>query len=229
MLATSSHSPVETTARGEESGTMKTLENQPVSVEETVAFTSIGLLRLVLEHIRVMLALPLATVTAALLWWVFFPSYTSTSTFVPQLRTSAISSIAGLAAQFGVDIGGSTPTSTVDFYGDLIGSRELLSRVVLTTYHFTTDDDGKDTLSGTLIDIYAIEEDTPEATLLRTIEELEDHLRVSRDIKTSIITVYVSARWHKLAEQIDERILEELNTFNLQQRQSQASSERRFT
>jgi len=88
---------------------------------------------------RVVVGLPLAAAlmvgTASL---AVPPSFTANTSFVPEANTqarlpSSLGGLAGLAGQLGVSFGGE-PTQSPRFYGEVVRSRELLERVLLTRY-----------------------------------------------------------------------------------------------
>src|SRR4051812_19959820 len=62
------------------------------------------------------------------------PEYTATSIFVPQATERGTSQLAGLAAQFGLNVAGTSNGDGPEFYAQLIKSRDLLRDAALTKY-----------------------------------------------------------------------------------------------
>jgi len=63
----------------------------------------------------------------------------------------------------------------------------------------------------------------------RGVKKLNKRLSVSVDNQTNIVRVGVDARWPALAASVANRLVEYLNQFNTQTRQSQARERRKFT
>lgn len=156
------------------------------------------------------------------------PEYTAKSIFEPQNRSSEISRIAGLAAQFGLNLPRPSTGESLDFYAELLRSRELLGAAVQTNYRFATEPGSPDTLSGTLIELFEIGEDTPERRLRTAIDELAARVSVRPNLTASLVTLQVTAPWPELANQINRRMLDLIGEFNLEKRQTQARAEREF-
>src|SRR5690242_8503542 len=102
----------------------------------------LGLLNVLLRHWRIVVALPvLASVLFLIIALLLPPTYTARTTFVPdqgsmQSRVAGLaglSSLAGLAGQLGVSFGGDASRSP-RFYADVVQSREVLEKVLLTRF-----------------------------------------------------------------------------------------------
>jgi uncharacterized protein involved in exopolysaccharide biosynthesis len=74
-----------------------------------------------------------------------------------------------------------------------------------------------------------IEERSPEATLEKTVDELNGLMAVETSPRTGVVTLRVQTPWPEVSSLIAERLIAELNQFNLATRQSRAAAERRFT
>jgi uncharacterized protein involved in exopolysaccharide biosynthesis len=156
------------------------------------------------------------------------PSYESRSQFKPA-QASALSSLAAVAAQLGADVSGlAAQTEPLDFWAQLLESRDLLAQIARTRFSFPSGPGKNDTISGTPIELYGVSEDTPEETLLAAAEHLADDISVKTDLTSGIVTLIVKAQWPALAEQINRELLKRLNDFNLHTRQSQAAAEAAF-
>lgn len=154
------------------------------------------------------------------------PSYTSRASFMPQAaRNSELSRLSGLAGQFGVNIGGSQPIQAPYFYVDLLHSREILGAAVDSTYALPADG-GR--LTADLTTIYESEGGTPAERREDAIRELRKAISTPVLLKSGLVVLNVQSRNASLSQQIGNRLLRQLDQFNLETRQSQASAERRF-
>jgi hypothetical protein len=77
-------------------------------------------------------------------------TYTVESSFTPQSERLS-SNLAGIAAQFGVQLPAADAGASPDFYVELLESRRILGETIKTQYTFPTD---TGEVSGTLIDIF---------------------------------------------------------------------------
>lgn len=151
--------------------------------------------------------------------------YTSAASFVPQSSNRA-SGLAGMAAQFGVVAPGTDATQSPAFYADLLKSREVLSTILQGEYRFPTD---TGVASGKLIDLMQVKAPTDGLRMVNAIAQLIGSLQVNLKARTGVITFQVRMPNPVLAKQVVQRFLDELDRFNLEQRQSQAGAERQFT
>jgi uncharacterized protein involved in exopolysaccharide biosynthesis len=179
---------------------------------------------------RVLSLVPtLAAVLALLASFLIPPSYTATSTFVPEERgqTRAVGSLgnlAGLASQFGVSVG-ADPTQSPRFYAKVAGSREILQRLLLTRF----DSKGKETTdSATLLQLLDIRGRNHADSVFKGVNELRRRLSVSVDNQTNIVTVSVKAADRDLAAAATNTLVGYLNEFNSEVRRSQAHERRVF-
>lgn len=159
------------------------------------------------------------------------PTYTSTAKFYPETEgATRLSSLSGVAAQFGFDIGGQEPGKSPQFYADLLETEQILQSAVTTSY--TIDDslaeEGQPT-RGDLVEILQTEGETPEIRREKARSLLEEEiLDVETDSETGVITATVSTPWPDLSAAIGSRMLELLEAFNLESRRSKAAMEREF-
>lgn len=153
-------------------------------------------------------------------------SYTATSGFTPQNRRPQ-GTLSGLAGQLGLALplnldGGHSPA----FYADRLLSPQLLRQVVDTRYPVSSD---TGSASVSLIDLLRAKGKTPALRRDAAVRELRRAVDASVDNKTGIVTLRVTLEDPLLARQVNQRMLNLLDEFNLQNRQSQAAAERRFT
>lgn len=151
--------------------------------------------------------------------------YTSAASFVPQ-SSGQVSGLAGLAAQFGATALSADANQSPAFYADLLKSREVLSTILQDEYRFPTD---TGVASGKLIDILNVNARTEGLRMAAAIAALAGSLRVDLRPRTGVIAFEVRMPNPVLAQQVVQRFLDEVNRFNLEQRQSRAGAERRFT
>jgi uncharacterized protein involved in exopolysaccharide biosynthesis len=168
----------------------------------------------------------------ALLWlfgiegWLVLrsPSYGAISSFA-VLSGPAPSEFSGLASRFGLSIPQGTGQSP-SFYVELLKSHAILGAVVDTRYTLSPD---LGVPGGSLIDIYRIRGKTAALRREAAIRHLAQSVSEVASIRTGLVTVTVTAKSATLAQQINQRLLDLVNDFNLKTRQSQAAAERRFT
>lgn len=180
----------------------------------------------VLRRRRILLALPFVIAFITLIVTLVLPrSYTTTVSFVPQAQ-NAQSAVAGLAQQFGVSIGGDDPTQTPGFYADLVSTPELLRSLALTRY---TVGSGRDTLGGTFIELDDLIDDDQGVMLDNAITEIQKSvMRVESDPTTSIVRISFRTKWPRLSEQMAQRLLALVDSFNVSIHQRKAEAERAF-
>jgi uncharacterized protein involved in exopolysaccharide biosynthesis len=152
-------------------------------------------------------------------------TYTTEASFTPQSERLP-SNLAGIAAQFGVALPGGDAGSSPDFYIELLESRRILGETIKSRYTFPTD---TGEVSGTLMDILEIEGETEGEREEMAIKRFRGMVAAELDRPSSVVTLQVETHNPQLSARIAQRILDLLNRFNLDTRQSQAAAERRFT
>lgn len=152
-------------------------------------------------------------------------TYSVASTFRLQTRNNTASTVTGLAAQLGLSVPNTDATQTPAFYVDLLRSREILGDVVTHRYassalpaNTTTD----------LIQAFQVSGRTPGIRRERAMDKLSDAMTVSSSPRTGVISLVVTLHDPLLAQGVAQRLIDEVNTFNLESRKSQAGAERRF-
>jgi uncharacterized protein involved in exopolysaccharide biosynthesis len=185
----------------------------------------------IVERWRLVLTVSLATVALALLATVVIdPIYRSTSTFVANAGgglnlPAGLGSLGGLASQFGVSAG-TDPSESPQFYTQLINSRELLTRLVLSRYRDPRSANPAD--SANLITLFDVRKKDPAQALEVAVKEAANRLDVSADVKTNLVTVTGDAQWAGLSAAMVNRTVGLVNAFNLEQRISRARDRRAF-
>jgi uncharacterized protein involved in exopolysaccharide biosynthesis len=153
------------------------------------------------------------------------PLYNSTATFISQNRKPA-GGLLGLADQVGLQIGGSDPGESPQFYMDLVRSRGILRAVTRKVYVIPG---GRQPARGAYADLARIRDSDSAARDAAALKALNESITTSVSLKTGIITLGVRSFSPELAKQLADNLLEQLEKFNLERRQTQAAEERRFT
>jgi uncharacterized protein involved in exopolysaccharide biosynthesis len=204
-------------ATGQLNGRDQVGANDEISIVEV--------LTIILRYRRPLVAIALSCATLFGVWRMAQPPmYTASASFIPQAPQRGASGAAALARQFGVATGGlEQPGQSPQFYAELVRSREILSQAATARYAVDTAERGAETR--TLVELYEVRGDHDLKTV---VERLRSEVSSSVGRETGIVEVRVAAPNPMLAEQIADRLIELLNKFNLETRQSQASEERRF-
>lgn len=193
---------------------------------ESEELSALGLAIVVLRYRALVLLTAVLTVAVVVGVTLLLPrTYTSDSTFMPTAKKTP-TGLSGLAAQFGFTLPTTDPGQSPAFYVDLATSHSLLGQLVSATYRF--DRDGRP-VDGTLIDFYKSKGDTPGRRRDAAIRKLKDDVDATTNQKTGVVNVAITSRQAQLSVQINQKLLDLLNDFNLRTRQSQAAQERRFT
>ncbi len=164
--------------------------------------TVFSLLDDVASHLRLVLALSFgAAVATAVIMLIMPVTYASSASFVPEIQSQQRlpASLAGLATQLGVNIGGE-PSRSPPFYADLLRSREILERVLSARV--------QDPNGGT--------------------DTLRSRVTVAVDPRTNVVRLDVEARSPVAARDVARLLLQQLSAFNLDTRQNTARNRRQF-
>lgn len=184
---------------------------------------------MLLRHLRLMIAVPLIAVVLAVAIYVFKPpAYTAESKFIPQLAEQNASRLSGLAQQFGVNMGNATRGESLQLYSALLESRDLLRAAALKQYSLPHPNGGAGVFEGSLVGYHAELGEFSAQDTQRVVRSLQNRIRTTIDPAAGLITLQTEADSPELAEQLNRNLLELLNEFNLERRQSQASAERAF-
>ncbi len=186
----------------------------------------IRLINIVLGYRSVVIACAILLFLVVVVVTLLLPrTYTVDSSFTPQSERLA-SNLAGIAAQFGVPLAAGDAGDSPDFYIELLESRRILGETIGTKYTFPTD---TGEVSGTLVDILEIEGETEGERQEAALRRFREMVSAKVDRPSGVVTFEVETFNPQLSALIARRLLELLNRFNLETRQSQAAAERRFT
>jgi uncharacterized protein involved in exopolysaccharide biosynthesis len=167
---------------------------------------------------------------AAVLLLLQRPVYTAETNFTPETpNTSGLASslggLTGIAGQLGIGdamSGGASP----EFFARLLHSREVLRATLQTEFH---EPGGSAATKRQLLDLLEINGKNLEERLQLGARRLKQATKAQVDQATSIVTLSVMMHSPELAAATANRMLELLNEFNLERRQSQSQEQRRFT
>lgn len=198
--------------------------------EELAWGSLLALAGVVLRHARLVVWTALGVFLLGVGLTIARRGYVAWSSLTPEAQGSNVSRFAGLAAQFGLplaDVGGEIG-DPVQFYAELLVSRELLETAAQTQYHFPLGTGGADSLAGSLVELYHIRGATAEQRLHKAADRLKRDVEVSTRRDAGLIRLTVRAPWPALAVALNRRLLDLVGQFNVERRQSQAGAQRRF-
>ena len=180
------------------------------------------------------LVLALTLVAAVLAVILIPPVYRTQVSFVAnvsggsRLPTSALGGagpLAGLAAQFGMGAG-SDPSESPNFYVELTRSRELLTRLLESTFRDPRGASPRD--SARLLDILRLRGSDPQRKMEKGVKKMSKSITGNFDIMTSLVWIDVDAQWPELSSAIANRTIELVSIFNTEQRVTRVRSKRIF-
>jgi uncharacterized protein involved in exopolysaccharide biosynthesis len=179
---------------------------------------------LALKNRWLLLGLPLVTAMVALsAYFIRPPRYLAEARFAPQ-RTEAggASQFAGLAAQFGLNLGAAGPGEPLEFYAELLRSRMLLEGAVAMPVA-----SGAAARVRTVADVLAPGEPASRQRAA-AVRGLAGRIQVLPDARSNLVTVRLTMADAALAESVLQRLIELVQEFNIEKRQTSAAAERRF-
>lgn len=204
---------------------------RPVAPEEEISL--LDLVNVLLRHRWTVLAFLVVVPAVVAVHTVLQPrSYTATASFMPQAGGDAPSSrLSSLAGQFGIDLGSEEAGRSPQFYADLLTSREILGTLAADTFEVadTLGPFARGELRGALAELLEIEAEVPanrRAAVIRWLRE--SAVSASTDPETGVVELSVRTPWPELSGRIAGRLVEMVNQFNLETRQSRAAAERSF-
>ena len=180
------------------------------------------------KNLKLILLLPILLVVVALIYAFFFsePLYKSTSKIMSSSTGSSFSQATGLAAQFGISL----PTENSEpkwAYPEIIKSRAL-AKSVLEKEFFTNKIGSNQKLLAILTDDLAKSFSNMEKRKSIGAKRLLNMVDISEDMKTSIITLSVSAFEPKFSKDINNAIINELDLHQRSYNKTRTSEARFF-
>lgn len=180
-----------------------------------------------LRHRQLTLGLPaMVAVLVVVIGLVLPRTYVSSASFAPQGSEASLSQLAGLAAQFGVNVPTGEGSESPEFYADLVTSRSVLEGFLDTT--FAAESEGAEA-PGPLLDLLRATGRTPAARHEDGLKRLRKRITVGTSTKTGVVTLSVQSRWPAVSQGIASAIVAGITEFDLKTRQSRGAAERRFT
>ena len=190
-------------------------------------FSLLGTAALFLEGRRLLITLGIAGGLIAILIVSVLPrKYTARAMFIAESGSdSQLAALSGLAGQFGIPLGNASDGPSPEFYEALATSAVILAPIAAESFARTADSAEPEV---PLTDLLRARGRTEERRRERAIEKLQDRVSATHNRRTGIIALRVRTRWPGVSDRVATRILEQLNDFNLNTRQSRASAEREF-
>jgi uncharacterized protein involved in exopolysaccharide biosynthesis len=156
------------------------------------------------------------------------PTYTATTSFVPEAPSSRLPSsllgMADLAGQLGVSLGSDAARSP-RFYTAVINSRQLVERALVTWYP-NPRESTRDSV--TLLSVLNPAGASQNDKLANGVRTLRKMMITQLDNQTGVLRLSIRSRYPSLSAGIANRYVAAVNDFNARQRQSQARERRLF-
>ena len=192
--------------------------------DENESFYGLGIV--LLRRRRMILWVALAGALVGFTWGLLqYRQYVSSTTFIPETSDDqSLSSLAAAASQFGFTLPTKGSSWGPSVYVDLLQSDALLRHVATDTLA-VAEMNGQRVALADLLDVTA---STAPRRTAQMIRELHKHISVSEDRGISAATISVTTRWPSVSLAIVKQLLQSVNEFNLETRQSQARAERVF-
>lgn len=161
------------------------------------------------------------------------PVYRSQASFVAnsssgsklQGATGGASGLGGLISQLGGSVGGD-PSESPNFYVGLLGSRELLTRLLHSKFPNPRTEQPGD--SATLLSILRIRKPDQQSQLELAVKLVNQSTSAGMDPRTNLVWFSVDAQWPELSAQIANKLIDLVSSFNRETRVSRAKSKRAF-
>ena len=182
----------------------------------------------ILRGWRLIITVPVILAIAAGTWSLTRDrAYSASASFVQQPGEGRdVGGAGAIAEQFGLRLNTDRGRSP-EFYVELLRSISVLRQAVETEYELQKVDGER--WKGTLIEYWELDETTGVLPPWhQAADALNGAISTSVSRETGVLTLTVTSGSPSLAEQIAARLMELLNDFNLQVRQSRAHEESRF-
>jgi hypothetical protein len=151
--------------------------------------------------------------------------FSVTSTFIPtSTDQSASNGFALAASQLGIRVPQGGGGWGAPVYVELLTTRDLLGAIAADSVKVA--EDGYRWIA--VADLLKVEAASPAERLERTVQALRLVVSAAEIKRLGAVQLSVSTRWPSVSLALANRLLSEINRFNLQTRQSQASAERAF-
>lgn len=183
----------------------------------TVVLSALAVL--VLALIAAIVLPPVFRVTVS-----FAPNPSSSSKLGGALSSLGTGALSGLTSGMGLGGAGGEPTESPAFYAELMQSRELLTRLLLTRFPDPRAANATD--SARLVDIIKLRSTDPKRRIELGVKQLQKDMLTQSDVRTNLVKVTVSDRYPTIAARAANAAIALVNAFNLEQRTSRARAKR---
>lgn len=164
-----------------------------------------------------------ATLLTGAVWAVSTADYVAEATLKPVGSRGSLSSLASVASQLGVGLGVTGEEQSLEYFINLITSREVLTQVLELEVELVGD-----TARVPLDRLLGAKGDTPNEYLLDAIERLRRRISASPDIRAGLIRVRVEMPSAAAAESVAVSVLSQADSLSAEIRRAQARDEREF-
>lgn len=207
----------------------------PSDGDEDAGVSPFAIFNHLLRHAKWIIGLPLlAFALTALYVNSQDRNFVADSKFLPakgDFGSSASGS--GVLSQLNRLVGGGSGNPDGMFYSFLATSTAFLRPAARTEFTFERPvEDGEpnetEVVQGTLAEIYGYQPQDPDLNTRISLGILKGMVSSRVEPGTGFVAISVSSPWQELAVAVNDRLLELVNQFNVEQRQTQAASERKF-
>lgn len=161
-------------------------------------------------------------------------TWTSVTTFVPEQTSNTGALLSGAMGGLGALVGGGDALGsltsrlkdgpTLDFFADVLLSQELLTATLQTRFPVA----GQPGRTATLLEQLDEGGATPERRLGNALRAMRRKAVVEAIRRSNMVSLSITLRDPQLSAAVANRMLELLNTFNLERRQRASREQRRF-
>jgi uncharacterized protein involved in exopolysaccharide biosynthesis len=203
-------------------------EFQPPYYFEEDSISLADILIALARQLKVIIITPAILCTLMIIYVLFFtqPVYTSTAKIMSSSSGGSMSQTAGLAAQFGINI----PTGQSEpkwVYPEIIKSRTLARSMLKRKF-----DTNKFGPQKPLLQILTFGNEPPEIGLdtleIIAVDNFLGMIDVYEDLSTSILTLNIHASEPSLAAEINQALIEELDTHQREYNKAKTSDTKQF-
>jgi len=156
------------------------------------------------------------------------PQYVATLAITPDESESPLGQVAGLAAQFGIAVGGGGGQgNSVLFYTTLMTSWDILTEAVTSELEFVPRP-GAEPVRAKLLTLLDRGGTSPGDSIYRAVRYLERRVQAGSSREAGVVRLTTTADSPGLAVALSDRLIELVAEYNQQRRQSRARAEREF-
>ncbi len=184
--------------------------------------TLLSLLNILLRRVLWFILVPVVFLALGLAYALTRPvAYTATSILKPEGSSSSLTQLAGVAAQFGLNVPGDARGQSVDTYAQLLLAPDVLREVVQKPFPAAGN--------RTLLRHYAVDAALPQRMQLqRATGALEGSINVTTMPAAGLLYVKTTADTPELAEAINDALITALERRTEERRRSRAQTDREF-